>query len=182
MSAPAEVASDEPAAEPPPPSGPLPPIDLDEVILAWGSILPAFPPATKAAAQEAHPISVDDDVITFGIAKHLLEGARPRFQREADNIRTALSERFGRRVRFKLQAMDGFGSEPPARPGSMSDSRTGDAPPGPPPPGSQDEPPEEDMIDPNELVDAPPGAAAVDTVGLFTQRFDATVVEERPHD
>ena len=36
--------------------------------------------------------------------------------------------------------------------------------------------------DVSEAVDVPPGHPAVDSVGLFTKRFDATVVEELPRD
>ena len=82
------------------------------MILAWSDLLGELPPATKAAAQEAQPLSVDDNVITFGVAPVQLPNAKPRFQKEADTIRDALSSRLGRRMLFRLIAHEGFESEP----------------------------------------------------------------------
>jgi hypothetical protein len=49
-----------------------------------------------------------------------------------------------------------------------------------------DEPPplddDIDDIDVAELTDVGPAGAAVDSVGLLTSQFDATVVEELPRD
>jgi DNA polymerase-3 subunit gamma/tau len=70
---PPAAAESPPAAAVPPPS-----IDLDDVVVAWAQILPGLPPATKAAAQEAQPISVKDGVITFGVSRRSVEAARPR--------------------------------------------------------------------------------------------------------
>jgi hypothetical protein len=162
------------------------PVELDDVILVWSEILPSFPPATRATAQEAQPIAVVDDVITFGVPKNLIGSARERFRREADNIRAALTDRLGRRLMFKLEPIDGFGVLPaapaPGRSdgeGSESDDRSDRNV-----PTALDEPPtdDEDDFDFTQLVDAVPVDAAVDSVGLLTSQFDATVVEERPRD
>jgi DNA polymerase III subunit gamma/tau len=156
----------EPAAEPsatetaPPASGP---VDIDDVIVAWAQILPDLPPATRAAVREAQPLAVDGDVITFGVPRAHYDAALPRFRKEADNIRTALSDRLGRRMKFRPVAHDGFAADP------TPEARD----------GSLDEPPDDDtVIELDELVDAAPDAAAVDSVSLLTQSFDATVVEE----
>jgi DNA polymerase-3 subunit gamma/tau len=143
-----------------------PPVDIDDVILAWGELLTTLPPATRAAAQEAQPLSIAGEVITFGVAPNMLANARPRFQKEADTIRDALSARVGRRMKFKLVAHDGFDAAP-----SSSPRR-------PPPP--HDEPPLEEEIDITELVDADDGEVAVDSVSIIAKRLDATVVEEHP--
>ena len=135
------------------------------MILAWGELLTTLPPATRAAAQEAQPLSIAGDVITFGVAPNMLANARPRFQKEADTIRDALSARVGRRMKFKLVAHDGFDAAPSASPRR-------------PPP--RDEPPPEDEIDITELVDADGGEVAVDSVSIIAERLDATVVEEHP--
>ena len=111
--------------------------------------------------REAQPLTLEGDVITFGVPKGMYEAARPRFQKEADNIRDALSSRLGRRLKFKLKPHDGFVESAPAAP----------------------EPePVDEMIELDELIDIPAEDAAVDSVGLFTSRFDATVVEEVPRD
>jgi DNA polymerase-3 subunit gamma/tau len=152
-------------AEPAPARDPVSPpaaervIDLDDVIVAWAAILPRFSPATKAAAQEAQPIALDGNVVTFGIPKNLLAAAKPRFQKEADNIRGALTEQLGRVLKFSLVALDGFGELPAAPP-----------------------PAEDDVVDLTELTDVAPADAPLDSVGLLTQRFDATIVDEVPRD
>ncbi len=90
-------------------------VDIDDVIVAWAEILPELPPATRAAVREAQPLAVDDDVITFGVPKAHYEVALPRFKKEADNIRAALSAKLGRRMMFKPVAHDGFDAEPVKR-------------------------------------------------------------------
>ncbi len=105
-----------PAEPEPPPAASAPtdsarttdPFQLDDVIVAWAAILPELPVATRSAVQEAQPLSVEDDVITFGVPPRLFEAARPRFHREREAIRDALSQRLGRTARFTLVAHDGF--------------------------------------------------------------------------
>jgi hypothetical protein len=150
-------------------------VDLDDVIVAWAEILPRLPPATRAAAQEAQPIALYDDVITFGVPENVRAAAEPRFKKEAENIRTALTERLGRRMQFKLSAVAGFGALPappaPGGGGTVDAARQ-----------AEREPDDDDVVDLGELTDVPPPGAAVDSVGLFTSRFDATVVEELPRE
>jgi DNA polymerase-3 subunit gamma/tau len=147
------------------------PVDIDEVILAWSELLTTLPPATRAAAQEAQPLSIADNVITFGVAPNMLANARPRFQKEADTIRDALSTRVGRRMKFKLVAHDGFAAPPTSR---STAPRT--------PPGDEQlaAPPDDEEIDITDLVDADADGTAVDSVSIIAKRLDATVVEERP--
>ncbi len=162
---------DEPAA-PEPTVGqaamPEGPVDIDDVIVAWAAILPGLPVATRSAVQEAQPVSVDGDVITFGIPPQIIQAAEPRFKREADTIREALSARLGRRMRFVVKP-NRFEGPPPGEAGP------GDHSGGPP----DDEP---DIVDLTETVDAPDGEGPVDSVGIFAERFDAVVVEEVPRD
>ena len=180
VSAPApEVAAPE---SPPPPVDPPPaeptvadtPIELDDVILAWAAILPTFPPVTKAAAQEAQPIALTGNVVTFGVPKNLFAATRPRFQDQRDAIREALAAQLGRVLQFKIEAVDGFGALP-----APSTVPNGDA-------HAHEQAPEheheEDAIDLRDLSDLAPADAAVDSVGLLTAQFDATVVEELPRD
>ena len=88
----------------------------------------------------------------------------PRFKKEADNIRAALSRRLGREMRFKPVPHDGFDATP----------TTPSAP-------LDEEPPDDHDLDISDLVDedAPP---ALDSVSLITQSLGATVVEEVPRD
>ncbi len=144
-------------------------VDIDDVIVAWAEILPDLPPATRAAVREAQPLAVDGGVITFGVPKAHYEVALPRFKKEADNIRAALSRKLGRRMMFKPVAHDGFDAPVEAVApvgGEPRDDVTDD----------------DEMLDIAELVDAPAEAPAVDSVSLITQSFGATVVEEVPRD
>jgi hypothetical protein len=175
----APVPAPEPEPHPPPPEPPPPPADapaadvrpvgIDDVVVAWGDILVSLPPATKAAAQQAQPIALEDDVITFGVAPSHLGNAKPRFQKEADNIRDALTERLGRRMRFQLVAHEGFDGDPSGAGGGV---------------GAPDAPPDldEDVIDITDLEPADGDGAAVDSVSRVSMNLGATVVEEIPHD
>jgi DNA polymerase-3 subunit gamma/tau len=158
----------EPTQPPEPQSDDAPPIAIDDVIVAWADLLPALPRATSAAAQEAQPISIEGDVITFGVPKSLYANARPRFHKERETIRDALEARLGRRMQFQLKAYDGFDAEPTRRaPSADSD-------------GSDEE--EEEVLDITELVEVDGSDAAVDSVTRAAQRLDATIVEELPRD
>jgi DNA polymerase III subunit gamma/tau len=154
----------EPAGSVPEPE-PVGEVDIDDVIVAWAEILPDLPPATRAAVREAQPLAVAGGVITFGVPKAHYDVALPRFKKEADNIRAALSEKLGRRMMFKPVAHDGFDADPVTSPEPRDDEVTDD-----------------EMHDIADLVDAPAEAPAVDSVSLITQSFGATVVEEVPRD
>ena len=43
-------------------------LDLDDVIVAWNAVLEALPRSLRSAIQEAQPLSVDGNVITFGVS------------------------------------------------------------------------------------------------------------------
>jgi hypothetical protein len=123
-----EVAVPEPRpspVDPPRAAVPVdaPTIELDDVILAWAAILPTFPPVTKAAAQEAQPIALTGNVVTFGVPKNLFAATKPRFQDQRDAIRDALAAQLGRVLQFKIEAVDGFGALP-----APSTIPNGDAP------------------------------------------------------
>ncbi len=154
-----EAEADAPASEP---AGD---VDIDDVIVAWAEILPELPPATRAAVREAQPLAVDDGVITFGVPKAHYETALPRFRKEADNIRAALSQKLGRRLMFKPVAHDGFDADP------IKASEPLD-----------EEPPDDEVLDLAEMVDDATEVPAVDSVSLITQSLGATVVEEVPRD
>jgi DNA polymerase III subunit gamma/tau len=167
----AQAASQSPEPDPPETTSDATPIDIDDVVLAWGDLLTELPPATRAAAQEAQPLSIEANVITFGVPKGLLANAKPRFRKEADAIRDALSSRLGRRMMFNLVAHDGFASEPARSSARGMASRAHEA--------ADDE---DEGVDVGELVDADGDHAAVDSVGLAARRLDATIVEELPRD
>jgi DNA polymerase III subunit gamma/tau len=168
--APADAPAEAPAGEVPAgevAAGEVPAgeVDIDDVIVAWAEILPELPPATRAAVREAQPLAVDDGVITFGVPKEHYETALPRFRKEADNIRAALSQKLGRRMMFKPVAHDGFDADPVKDPAPLDE-----------------EPPDDDMLDLSEMVDDATEVPAVDSVSLITQSLGATVVEEVPRD
>jgi DNA polymerase-3 subunit gamma/tau len=165
----------EPQASEPVLTTPSSPLNLDDVIVAWGELLPALPVATRTAVQNAQPLRVDEpDIVIFGIAPAMLQAARPRFKKEADTIRAALAARLGRSVLFNLEAAEQFSL------GNAPDSGApiGEAPPSAP--EADDEPPED--IDLTEMTDAGPEAATSASVSVLQDRLGATVVEEVPRD
>jgi DNA polymerase III subunit gamma/tau len=185
------------SSSPPEPSAP---VDLDDVIIAWGTVLPELPPSSRRALQDFQPIGVDDDVVLFGIAPHLLDAAKPRFHKEAQTIRTELTSRLGRGIRFKLVGHEGFTSVNAAAPAQANPAPVRKrAPsrraPGPSPdaedptiaerraePPLPEPPPElDDEVDLTELRDAP-AVPAVDSISRLQERFGASVVEELPRE
>ena len=173
--APPEAAAEEPDPAPaeaerakePKKKDAAPTVDVDDVIVAWATLLPELPVATRSAVQEAQPLSVEDDVVTFGVSPRLIEAARPRFRREADTIRDALSQQVGTRLRFNLVAHEGFSGE-----------RAASAQPAPP----VAEPEDDDIvIEPDEST-APPGVESASPTNMLTESLGATVVEERHHE
>ena len=146
---------------------PSPSVDVDEVILAWATVLPELPVATRSAVQEAQPLSVEGDIVTFGVSPRLIEAARPRFRREADAIRDALSRHVGCSLRFNLVAHEGFSSERAAR------AKAG--------PAAEPEEHDDVAIEPDEDA-TPPGVESAGPANLLTESLGATVVEERQHE
>jgi hypothetical protein len=144
-------------------------IDVDDVILAWAAVLPELPVATRSAVQEAQPLSIDGDVVIFGVSPRLIEAAKPRFRREADTIRGALSHRLGRNLRFNLVAHEGF-----------TGAATTTAPHDTATPAPASEP--DDVIE-GEPVEMEPGVESkANPTAFLTESLGATVVEERQHD
>jgi hypothetical protein len=124
--------------------------------------------ATRSAVQEAQPLSVDGDVVTFGVSPRLIEAARPRFRREANTIRDALSRHVGTSLRFNLVPHEGFSGE-----------RAASAPTEPP-----DAVPDESddvIVEPDEGA-TPPGVESASPANMLTESLGATVVEERHHE
>jgi len=145
-----------------------PTVDVDDVILAWATVLPELSVATRSAVQEAQPLSVDGDVVTFGVSPRLIEAARPRFRREANTIRDALSRHVGTSLRFNLVPHEGFSGE-----------RAASAPAEPP-----DAVPDEGddaVVEPDEGA-TPPGVESASPANMLTESLGATVVEERHHE
>ncbi len=168
-------ATDPAPAEPKEPTEPKakaeaepPTVDVDDVILAWATVLPELSVATRSAVQEAQPLSVDGDVVTFGVSPRLIEAARPRFRREANTIRDALSRHVGTSLRFNLVPHEGF-----------SGGRAASAPAEPP-----DAVPDESddiIVEPDEGA-TPPGVESASPANMLTESLGATVVEERHHE
>jgi len=144
-----------------------PTVDVDDVILAWATLLPELSVATRSAVQEAQPLSVDGDVVTFGVSPRLIEAARPRFRREANTIRDALSRHVGTSLRFNLVPHEGFSGE-----------RAASAP--AEPPDGPDE--SDDMIVESDERATPPGVESASPANMLTESLGATVVEERHHE
>ncbi len=158
-------------------------LDLDDVIVAWSAVLDAVPRSLRSAIQEAQPLSVDGNVITFGVSRTQIDNVKPRFQKEAHTIREKFIEQLGSppKFRFTVHSWTGADGGRDRPPRSRATLEAGDADPGDPGP----EPPEDDavidLVDLAELVDVPKGAgAAVDSISRLEDAFGATVIEEVP--
>lgn len=132
-------------------------VNIDDVILVWADIVSALSVASRSVVQEAQPLSVEGDVIVFGMPPKLISAARPRFQKEADTIREALAAKLGRRMLFKVVATE----ELTAAPATVD---------------LTNEPPA--YVEPHEILDEVPAAPNDPMQHLMTQ-FGASVVEER---
>ncbi len=176
------------APPPPPPSpAPSPPtaaapsgdgdaaFALDDVIVAWEKVLGGLSPTVRRGVQEAQPLAVDGNVVTFGVSRTQMETVKPRFVKDADAIRAAFIAELGAPPRFKFTVHDWTG-------GGSSPGRTRAAANEEPEPEPEPDPePPIDLVDPAELVDAPPVAgAAVDSIARLEDAFGATVVDEQP--
>jgi DNA polymerase-3 subunit gamma/tau len=179
-------ASDAP--EPPAPDAapaPVGEVDIDDVIVAWAEIQTGLPPATRAAVSAAQPLAVENGVITFGVPRAQYEVAVPRFRKEADNIRAALTRLLGRQMQFKPVPHDGFDADPGAAARTASGTASGTTSGTTTAAGAaplDEEPPDDDEIDLADLIDEDSKGPAVDSVTLITQSLGATVVEEVPRD
>jgi hypothetical protein len=153
------------------------PVDLDDVIVAWGAIVPEFMPATRSAVQHAQPLRFDGDVLVFGVPPQLLGAARERFRREAETVREALAARLGRRFKFNLEAApefivdgsseSGAGTQDAAREtgGSSLTEAASELPP--------------ESVDPDDTTEIPPEDDPP-PVNRLRDELGATVVEEVP--
>jgi DNA polymerase-3 subunit gamma/tau len=155
-------------AEIPAPEGEL---VLDDVILAWARVLEALPRSLRTVVQEAQPLAVEGGVVTFGVSKRQIDSVKPRFQKDADSIRQAFIVELGKPPRFKFTVHDWTGDTRAPRAVPVAEE--------PSPPAYDDDQPI-DLVDPDELVDAPAGGAHVDSISRLESAFGATIVEEQP--
>ena len=96
-------------------------------------------------------------------------------RRDAPSIRAALAEHLGVGPRFSVVSDESLSDSLTSRmPGASGEAVAGEPPPSPP----ADEP--EEIVDLEELVDAPKAEAAVDSVSRLQNDFGATVVDEIP--
>ena len=159
------------AADPSPDAAAVVEFELDDVILAWSKVLDSVPKSLRAAVMEAQPVRVEGNVIVFGVARNHIDAVKPKFQKDADAIRQAFIRELGGPPRFKFTQQEwGDGEGPPHRLQAVPDPE--------PPPEFDDA---VDLVDPEELVDAPiHEGPAVDSVSRLADQFGATVVEEQP--
>ncbi len=146
--------------------------DLDDAIVAWASVLESLSRGLKTSIMEAQPVRVDGNVIVFGVARTHIDIVRPKFQKDADAIREAFIRELGSAPRFSFAPHE-WGAEdgPPHRRQSVG--------PDPEPLAEIDD--AIDLVDPEQLVDAPiTEGPAVDSLSRLADTFGATVVEEQP--
>jgi DNA polymerase-3 subunit gamma/tau len=176
--APPPITTDAPAApEAVAPQADAASVDLDDVIVAWGEIVPQLSPATRSAVQHAQPLRFDDDVLVFGVAPQMLGAARDRFKSQADVVREALTEKLGRRFKFKLEAAPQFALDSP----DLGANDVSDEPPEDPSARGSAEEPTPEVVDPDDLTEVPPEADPP-PVNRLRDELGATVVEEVPRE
>ena len=120
-------------------------------------MLEALPRSLRSAVQEAQPLTVDGNVITFGVSKPQIDNVKPRFQKEAHEIREKFIEQLGAPPRFKFAVHSWTGNGPGAAqrgPAGGAAVEVEEAP-----PVADDEPgpdePHIDLVDPHDVLDAP---------------------------
>ncbi len=171
-----------PTPEAQPPAADADSVDLDDVIVAWSEIVPMFSPATRSAVQQAQPLRFEGDVLVFGVAPQMLGAARDRFRSQADIVREALTDKLGKRFKFKLEPAPQFALDGPPG-GGAADAPVTDAADEPPhddaAPPDADPPPE--VVDTEDLTEVPPEADPP-PVNRLRDELGATVVEEVPRE
>jgi DNA polymerase III subunit gamma/tau len=168
----AAVTPDDDAAPPGPSSAPLVVTQFDDVVEAWPAALASLKAPLRAAIQDAQPIGMEDGVIVFGAPPgKRFETINARFRSEAAAIKAALEPLLGSQPRFRLRAHD-FETIDALKPVSGTEPATA-APEVPGPPA------QEELIDLDELTEAP-DAAAPDPAARLVAGLGAEVVEERP--
>jgi DNA polymerase-3 subunit gamma/tau len=159
-SAPAPAASDAPFTA-----------TLDDVIVAWATVLESIPRAVRAAVQEAQPLSVHDGVVTFGVGRLAIDSVKPKFQKEAPTIREGFLATLGQVPKFLLVAHDVTVEAPPSvEPEKPKRKRPEVVAPEP-------ERELEEEVHPDDISDEVVNAT-VDSKARIESIFDATVVEE----
>jgi hypothetical protein len=158
--------------------------DLDDVIVAWSSVLEDLPRSLRSAVQEAQPLTVDGNVITFGVSRQQIDNVKPRFHKEAATIREKFIEQLGGPPKFKFAVHSWTGENGGKARSTRAQTTTLDVAPEPDPSDPGPAEPSIDlveMVDPEDVVDAPPASgAAVDSISRLEDALGATVVEERP--
>jgi hypothetical protein len=154
------------------------------VIVAWSSVLEGLPRALRSAVQEAQPLTVEGNVITFGVSRQQIDNVKPRFHKEAATIREKFIEQLGGPPKFKFAVHSWTGENGGTARPARAQTATLDVAPEPDPSDPGPVEPAIDlveMVDPEDVVDAPPSSgAAVDSISRLEDAFGATVVEERP--
>jgi hypothetical protein len=167
-------------------------IGVDDAILAWSTILSTLPVATRSAVQSAQPMSLERDVLTFGVPPRVLEAARLRFKKDVEAIRAAFVEHLGRPVRFNLVAAPEFSlgterptasAEVPSRPSPRGDRMdpADVAPEEGYEQGGDEADRDDEAIDLRETVDAGDSIEG-SGIGLLREQLGATVVAELPRE
>jgi hypothetical protein len=141
--------------------------DLDAVIEAWPLALETLKAPLRATIQDAHPIGMEHGTIVFGVPRKRYEAINQRFRSEASAIKDAFAQRLGSTPRFILRPHD-FDAVDAFRP--IDATR----------PSAPVEEPEDEAVDPNELVDA--RDVPVDAASRLVADFGAEVIEEVPRD
>jgi hypothetical protein len=150
-------------------------------------VLEGLPRSLRSSIQEAQPLSVDGNVITFGVSRTQIDNVKPRFVKDADTIRQKFIEQLGSSPKFKFAEHSWTGANGGGRARAPRQGPTLETVPSDPDgsdPGP-DEPPAQDvvidLVDMADVVDAPKDAgAAVDSISRLEDALGATVVEEVP--
>jgi DNA polymerase-3 subunit gamma/tau len=159
-------ASEAPSTAPEPP--PAHDLTMDQVIESWPLVLAALSAPVRSQVDLAQPIGVDGDVITFGAPSVHVKRINAKFRENAAAIKQAFAGSIGGVPKLKVVADESFATDLAAVPPTAA----GDPLP--------DDPPFEEPIALDELVDDPSQAPPVDSATRLVRELGATVVDDRP--
>jgi len=168
------VEASAPATTAEPPDA-APPLELDDVIVAWPTVLAGLGRSRlKAFAQEAQVVAVEGASIVLALPTKFASVHKPTIEGDRTTLCDALGRALGRPVAgLRVVLDDGFaGSHTPR-------ADRADRASSPAPPAATTEVHPDDEVDPDDIVEAPAGDDAAGSIEQrFMDAFGATVEQQ----
>lgn len=81
-------------------------LTIRDVITSWPRVVELLSVASQESIKKAHPIKLEDDVLTFGVPRDEIEDVKARFKKDAAIIRGFLEGLHESSFRFKIVAQE----------------------------------------------------------------------------